>query len=125
MERMAYSQWNVFLISKVNCYSSKMFPVRRKKSSKTKSADALEKGETSPVQPAPQPGGLAAQMAASGQPGGLAAQMAAGGIIKIAAGVADMQPKIINRQMSTASFDMNSRQYEQVNVTPYLLISKL
>jgi hypothetical protein len=51
--------------------------------------------------------------------------MAAGGIIKLAAGVADMRPKVINRQMSTASFDMNSRQYEQVNVTPYLLISEL
>ena len=45
---------------------------------------------------------------------GLVASMAAGGIIKLAAGVADMRPKILNRQMSTASFDLNSRQYEQV-----------
>ena len=66
---------------------------------RNKNTDALEKGEEDPLPPA----------------GGLAASMAAGGIIKLAAGVADMQPKIINRQMSTASFDMNSRQYEQVN----------
>ena len=89
-----------------------MFPVRGRSSKRKKCTDALEKGETSPVSPAPQPGGMAAMMGA-------------GGIIQLAAGVADMQPKIINRQMSTASFDMNSRQYEQVNVTPSLFISKL
>ena len=58
------------------------------------STDALEKGRS---------------------PGGLSPSMAAGGIIKLAAGVADMKPKIRNRQMSTAAFDISSMGYEQVN----------
>ena len=79
-----------------------MFPVRARGSKRKKCTDALEKGEAANVPQANPPSG------------GLGGMMAAGGIIKLAAGVADMQPKIINRQMSTASFDMNSRQYEQV-----------
>ena len=57
------------------------------------STDALEKGRAS--------SGISA--------------VAAGGIIKLAAGVADMKPKIRSRQMSTASFDISSMGYEQVN----------
>ena len=80
---------------------------KRRKSAdvRKKSADALEKGQLSPGGP---------------PPGGLTSLMGAGGIIKLAAGVADMQPKIINRQMSTQSFDMNSRQYEQVRLSARL-----
>ena len=75
--------------------------IRGRHSKRKKGTDAAEKGECNAPMPPPE---------------GLAASFAASGIIKLAAGVADMQPKIINRQMSTASFDMNSRQYEQVGV---------
>ena len=87
--------------------------IRGRLSKRRKGTDAAEKGECkAPTTPMPPPEGLAGSFAASG-------------IIKLAAGVADMQPKVINRQMSTASFDMNSRQYEQVVIQNVLLIYNL
>ena len=78
--------------------------IRGRHSKRKKGTDAAEKGECNVPLPPPE---------------GLAGSFCASGIIKLAAGVADMQPKIINRQMSTASFDMNSRQYEQVKFMHY------
>ena len=109
MYKKLYQTLSYFLIFssfQASVYLAKMIRAGRKKSGEVRkksrgdpilSPDSMEKG--SPEVPAP---------------GGLAGMMGPGGIIKLAAGVADMQPKIINRQMSTASFDMNSRQYEQV-----------